>query len=89
MNCTTRRGIIVDGKARYLDTIQIERLWRLLTCECVNSHASENDSQTKAGIGRWITSDNHQRPHAVHGRQQPAVVCCHSIETDQGEQVVK
>jgi putative transposase len=46
-------------------------------------HAWETGSQAKAGIGRWITFYNHQRPHAAHGGQPPAVVYFSSIETDQ------
>jgi transposase InsO family protein len=35
---------------------------------------SSGRSQAKAGIGRWIDFYNHQRPHAAHGGQPPAVV---------------
>lgn len=72
----------MDGKGRCLDNIFIERLWRSLKYECVYLHAWETGSQAKAGIGRWITF-NHQRPHAGHGGQPPAVVYFNSIETDQ------
>ena len=47
--------ISMDGKARYLDNIFIERLWRSLKYECVYLHAWETGSQAKAGVGRWIT----------------------------------
>src|SRR4051794_37043651 len=33
--------------------------------------------------GQWITFYNHQRPHAAHGGQPPAVVYFNGIETDQ------
>jgi transposase InsO family protein len=52
----------MDGKGRCLDNIFIERLWRSLKYECVYLHAWETGSQAKAGIGRWITFYNHQRP---------------------------
>ena len=45
-------------------------------------------SQAKAGVGRWITFYNHQRPHAAHGGQPPAVVYFNQIETDQQGQRV-
>jgi hypothetical protein len=45
-------------------------------------------SQAKAGVGRWITFYNHQRPHAAHGGQPPAVVYFNNIETDQQVQAV-
>jgi putative transposase len=75
--------ISMDGKARYLDNIFIERLWRSLKYECVYLHAWETGSQARVGIGRWITFYNHQRPHTAHGGQPPAVVYFNSIETDQ------
>jgi len=48
----------------------------------------EAGSQAKAGVGRWITLCNHQRPHAAHGGQPPAVVCFNATETDQQVQAV-
>ncbi|WP_151988017.1 integrase core domain-containing protein, partial [Rhizobium sp. EC-SD404] len=48
----------------------------------------ETGSQAKAGVGRWITFYNHQRPHAAHGGQPPAVIYFTSIETDQQVQAV-
>ena len=80
--------ISMDGKARYLDNIFIERLWRSLKYECVYLHAWETGSQAKAGVGRWITFYNHLRPHAAHRGQPPAVVYFNSIETDQQVQAV-
>ena len=75
--------ISMDGRGRYLDNIFIERLWRSLKYECVYLHAWETGSQAKAGVGRWISFYNHQRPHAAHGGQPPAVVYFNQIETDQ------
>ena len=63
--------ISMDGKARYLDNIFIERLWRSLKYECVYLHAWETGSQAKAGVGRWITFYNHQRPHAPMAVRRP------------------
>lgn len=80
--------ISMDGKGRCLDNIFIERLWRSLKYECVYLHAWETGSQAKAGIGRWITFYNHQRPHTAHGGQPPAVVYFNTIETDQQVQAV-
>ena len=75
--------ISMDGKGRCLDNIFIERLWRSLKYECVYLHPWETGSQAKAGIGRWISFCNHQRPHAAHGGQPPAMVYFNHIETDQ------
>ena len=80
--------ISMDGKGRCSDNIFIERLWRSLKYECVYLHAWESGSQARAGIGRWITFYNHQRPHTAHGGQPPAVVYFNHIETDQQVQAV-
>lgn len=55
--------ISMDGKGRFLDDIFIERLWRTLKYECVYLHAWEGGSDAKAGIRKWMTFYNHQRPH--------------------------
>jgi putative transposase len=73
----------MDGKARCLDNIFIERLWRSLKYEFVYLHAWETGSQAKAGIGRWVTCYNHPWPHSAHGWQPPAMVYFNSFETDQ------
>jgi putative transposase len=80
--------ISMDGKGRCIDNIFIERLWRSLKYECVYLYAWETGSQAKAGIGRWMTFYNRQRPHAAHGGQPPAVVYWNAIETDQQAQRV-
>lgn len=80
--------ISMDGKGRCLDNIFIERLWRSLKYECVYLHAWETGSQGKAGIAKWVSFYNRQRPHATHGGQPPAVVYFTKIETDRHEQRV-
>ncbi|PZX12177.1 integrase core domain-containing protein, partial [Celeribacter halophilus] len=66
--------ISMDGKGRYLDNIFIERLWRTLKYECVYLHAWETGSEAKAGIRKWMTFYNNQRPHSALGGRPPAVV---------------
>jgi putative transposase len=80
--------ISMDGKGRCIDNIFIERLWRSLKYECVYLHAWETGSQAKAGIGRWMTFYNHQRPHAAHGGRPPAVVYWNQMQPDQQAQRV-
>ncbi len=75
--------ISMDGKARYLHTIFIERLWRSLKHEGVYLHAWETGSQARAGVGRGITFYTHLRPHTAHGGRTPAMVYVNSIATDQ------
>ncbi|OQM73827.1 integrase [Pseudaminobacter manganicus] len=66
--------ISMDGKGRFLDNIFIERLWRTLKYECVYLHAWETGSEARAGIRKWMTFYNHQRPHSALGGRPPAVV---------------
>lgn len=54
--------ISLDGKARYLANIFIERLRRSLKYECVYLQVWETGSQAKAGVGRWITFYNYSGP---------------------------
>ena len=59
----------MDGRGRWMDNVMIERLWRSLKYECVYLQAFETGAEARAGIGRWITYYNAQRPHSVfHGR---------------------
>ena len=88
MLCDAKIKISMDGRGRWIDNRMIERLWRSLKYECVYLHAWETGSQAKAGVGRWITFYNHQRPHAAHGGQPPAGVYFNQIETDQQGQRV-
>ena len=83
-----RIRISMDGKGRCLDNIFIERLRRSLKYKSVYLLAWGTGSQAMIGIGRWITFYNHQRPHAAHGGQPPAVVYFNAIETDQQGQAV-
>ncbi len=78
--------ISMDGKGRCIDNIFIERLWRSLKYECVYLHAWETGSQSKAGVAKWISFYNRQRPHTAHGGQPPAVVYFTQTETDQQRQ---
>ena len=53
--------ISMDGKARYLDNIFIERLWRSLKYECVYLHARNRIPST----GRRRTLDHLLQPSAA------------------------
>jgi putative transposase len=57
--------ISMDGKGRWIDNRMIERLWRSLKYECVYLHAFEKGSEAKAGIGKWLTYYNTERPHST------------------------
>ena len=40
--------------------------------ECVYLHAFETGSEARAGLDRWITSYNTDRPHSALGGRTPA-----------------
>ena len=63
--------ISMDGKGRWMDNVFIERLWRSLKYECIYLNAFETASETRAGIGRWITYYNGERPHSTFDGQTP------------------
>lgn len=63
--------ISMDGKGRRIDNRMIERLWRSLKYECVYLNAFETGSEARAGIGKWLTCQNADRPHSTHGVLTP------------------
>lgn len=80
----TGRQPDLDGRQRaIIDNIFIERLWPSRKYECVYLTAWETGSQARTGVSRSITFSNHQRSHAAHGGQPPALVSYYQIKTDQ------
>ncbi len=63
--------ISMDGKGAWRDNRMIERLWRSLKYECVYLNAFETGSEMRAGIGKWLTHYNSERPHSTHGILTP------------------
>ena len=63
--------VSMDGKGRWMDNVFIERLWRSLKYECISLHAFETGSETRAGIGKWMTQYNSERPHSALGGRTP------------------
>ena len=63
--------ISMDGRGRWMDNVFIERLWRSLKYECVYLHAFETGSELRAGLTRWISYYNAQRPHSTLGGRTP------------------
>ena len=65
----------MDGKGRWVDNVFIERLWRSLKYECVYLAAFETGSETRDGIGNWMSYYNTRRPHSFlrrHGTPHEA-----------------
>lgn len=56
--------ISMDGRARWIDNVMIERLWRTLKYDCVYLNAFETGSEARKGIGKWISKYNKERPHS-------------------------
>ena len=63
--------ISMDGRGRWMDNVFIERLWRSVKYECVYLHAFETGSEARAGIGRWMSYYNAERPHSALGGRTP------------------
>lgn len=63
--------ISMVGKGAWRDNWMIERLWRSLKYECVYPNAFETGSEMRAGIGKWLTYYNSERPHSTHGILTP------------------
>jgi transposase InsO family protein len=71
-----------------LGGLRIDRPNQVWCSDITYLHAWETGSQARAGVGRWITFYNHQRPHAAHGGQPPAMVYFNATQTDQQVQAV-
>jgi putative transposase len=63
--------VSMDGRARWMDNVFIERLWRSLKYECVYLHAFETGSELRAGLARWIGYYNARRPHSTLAGRTP------------------
>ena len=50
----------------------MERLWRSVKYEEVYLHAYDSVAEARAGIGRYLSFYNEQRPHQALGYQTPA-----------------
>ena len=66
--------ISMDGKARYLDNIFIERLWRSLKYEEVFTHAYASVREARLGIGAWLKFYNDERKHQALGYRTPSQI---------------
>lgn len=56
--------ISMDGRARWVDNVMIERLWRTLKYDCVYLYAFETGTEARKGIDKWINKYNKERPHS-------------------------
>ena len=66
--------ISMDGRARWMDNVFIERLWRSLKYEDVYLKGYADGREARAGIAGWVAFYNGRRPHqALAGRTPMAV----------------
>ncbi len=63
--------ISMGGKGRWVDSVFIERPWRILKYACVYLQAFETGAQARTGIGGWIDYYNKSRPHSVFDGRTP------------------
>ena len=67
-------AISMDGRARWMDNVFIERLWRSLKHEEVYLKGYADAREARAGIGQWLTFYNELRPHQALGHAMPMAV---------------
>ena len=74
--------ISMDGKGRALDNVFVERLWRSVKYEEVYLNAYASPREARAGLARYLTFYNHERPHQALAYRTPAEVYFQSVSGD-------
>jgi putative transposase len=64
----------MDGKARWVDNVMIERWFRSLKTEYVYINEYNSPKELRAGIRDYVTDYNGLRPHQSHGYATPEQV---------------
>ncbi len=64
----------MDGKARWVDNVRIERWFRSLKHEDIYLNDYATPKQLRTGIRAYIAKYNHVRPHQSLENRQPAEV---------------
>lgn len=67
----------MDGKARWVDNVLIERWFRSLKCEYVYINEFDTPRALRRGIADYVNIYNNERPHAAHGGDYPCEVYLH------------
>lgn len=62
----------MDGKARWVDNVIIERWFRSLKCELIYINEFQTPRELRQAIGNYIHSYNTERPHASLDYHYPA-----------------
>ena len=61
----------MDGRGAWRDNVFVERLWKSIKYEEVFLHAYDTVFAAKAGINRYISFYNAERPHSSLGKKTP------------------
>jgi putative transposase len=64
----------MDGKARWVDNVVIERWFRSLKCEFIYINELDSPRALRKGLKGYINEYNSERPHQSLGNQYPADV---------------
>ena len=64
----------MDGKARWVDNVIIERWFRSLKTEDIYINCYESPRELRLGIREYIRKYNYERPHSSLDEQRPAAV---------------
>jgi len=61
----------MDGKARWVDNVIIERWFRSLKTENIYINGYESPRELRRGVGKYIKEYNYERPHESLGNRRP------------------
>ena len=64
----------MDGRARWMDNVFVERLWRTLKSEEIHLRDDANALEARVGIERSIDFYNRERGHMAFGYRTPAAL---------------
>lgn len=68
----------MDGKARWIDNVVIERWFRSLKCDDIYINEYNTPKELKAGIAGYIHEYNFERPHQTLDYNYPADIYCYT-----------
>jgi putative transposase len=72
--------VSMDGRGRALDNVFVERLWRAVKYEDVYIRDYATVPDLHAGLDRYFTFYNHERPHQSLDYEVPATVHWRAVE---------
>lgn len=64
----------MDGRARWVDNVIIERWFRSLKCDYIYINEYASPKELRSGIKEYVIEYNNERPHQSLGYQYPAQV---------------